>query len=173
MLKRMVALGILTAGVMAAPAAAQQYPPDEHVAKISPAALCPGDPLTVEARTFLPGSTVEVELNGTVLGTTTADGNGVASFTATIPDDQEPRDYTARVTGTGADGKELVLTASIEVLVCPPPPVAAAPVGELPVTGSGTLTTLLKIGLALAAFGGLLLALASRRRRRGAHLKPA
>jgi hypothetical protein len=178
MLKRIVALGLLAMVGMAAPAAAQQYPPDENVVKTSAAALCPGDPLTVEAQIFTPGSTVVVRLVGDDdldFGTTTADANGVASFSGTIPQDQAPGDYTARVTGTGADGQELVLNASIEILECPVE-AQAVPAGELPRTGSGGIMTPLKIGLGLAALGGLLLALAANRRRRamrGTHLKPA
>lgn len=180
MLKRMVALGLMTVVAVAAPAAAQQYPPDENMVKTSAAALCPGDPLTVEAQIFTPSSTVDVRLVGdddVMFGTTTADGNGVASFSGTIPDDQAPGDYTARVTGTGADGQELVLNASIEILECPVEAAQALPTGELPRTGSDGIMTPLKIGLGLAALGGLLLALAANRRRRAArnatHLKPA
>lgn len=187
MLKRILGLAVVMLGLTAAPALADdpQYPPqDDLKIEVSTTALCPGDSVTVSGSGFEAASSVVIELasNETNLGSATVDGEGGFSFESTIPETQEPGDYTVRVSGTAADGSEAVETAALQVQDCDEAgptttaPGAAAPsddddaAGSLPVTGSDAMT-LLKIGLALAALGGLLLALARRRRR--AAMSPA
>lgn len=174
MLKRILGLGVVLVGLTAAPALADdpQYPPqDELKIEVSATALCPGDSVTVSGEGFAPDSSLVVELvsNETTLGSPTADGGGAFTFETTIPETQEPGGYTVRVTGTAHDGSDVVESAALEVQDCDDAPPAAAPAapsseGSLPVTGSNATMTLIQIGLALAAVGGLLLALARRRR---------
>lgn len=183
MVKRMAALAGATVAVaiasMATPAGAQQYPPADNRVTVSAACPEPGDTITVSARTFTPGADVGVTLTpqdgeAVGLGNATADGSGVASLDVAVPDvSRGPATLTA-------SGDSLDLTANITI--CPfDEPVeegdAAAPfgpapddqaAGQLPRTGSDLGP--LQIGLALAALGGLLMALAAKRRRRLAHL---
>lgn len=188
MLKRIAILSAVALGFMAAPAAADddhtQYPPtDDEEITVSATALCPGDSLVVQGRGFAADSSVLIALaaNDTNLGTATADGEGNVSFETAVPDTQAAGDYTIQASGTDPEGAELVLSAALTVEDCDEmpadeEPTAAAPSdddessGGLPVTGSSTMT-LVQIGVALAAVGGILLALA--RRRRAAHLRTA
>lgn len=176
MLKRIVALSVVMFGLSAVPAAAQQYPPKDNKADVSTMTPCPAEPFTVSAQTFDPGSTVTVQLVSTsaVLGTATADEAGKASVEVSIPDSPAAGQSVQRdiaVVGP-ADGEELTLTAAIEIRDCAngaddaAPAVAVTPPGDgdLPATGSNSTKTLIQIGLALAAVGGVLLALARRRR---------
>lgn len=175
MLKRIVVLGVALFGLTAtAPALAQQYPPKDHKVDVSNMSPCPAEPFTVTAQTFAPGSTVTVQLvsTGAVLGTATADDQGKASVEVSIPDSPAAGESVRRdiaVVGHTADQEELNLTAAIEIRDCDsdgqPVPAAAAPSGDdLPRTGADNTKTLFKAGLALAALGGLLLAMARRRR---------
>lgn len=184
MLKRILGLGVAIVGLSAAPALAQQYPPKDNTIDVSTMTPCPAEPFTVTAQTFEPGSAVTVQLasTGAVLDTATADGEGVATFEIAIPDSPAPGASVQRdiqVVGTSSDGQELALSAAIEIRDCsedaPPAvaPVASPPSGDdLPRTGSSNTRTLIQIGLALAAIGGVLLALA-RRRRNASHLHTA
>lgn len=162
-------------GLTAAPALADdtQYPPqDDLKIEVSTTALCPGDSVTVSGEGFGPGTSVVVELasNGTNLGSADVQGDGAFSFDTTISDTQNPGEYTVQVTGTAPDGSEVTANAALEVQDCDDgapattAPPADGPDEDLPVTGSNSTWTLIKIGLALAALGGALLALARRRR---------
>lgn len=185
MLKRILALGVAIVGLSAAPALAQQYPPKDNKIDVSTMTPCPAEPFTVKAQTFEPGSTVTAQLASTsaVLGTATADGQGVATFEISIPDSPAPGASVQRdiqVVGTSSDGGELTLSAAVEIRDCsegaPPAVVPAATPpggdGDLPRTGASNTWTLVQIGLGLAAVGGVLLAL-GRRRRNAAHLRTA
>jgi LPXTG-motif cell wall-anchored protein len=196
MLKRILVLAVAIVGLAAAPALADdepQYPPqDDLKISVSATALCPGDSVTISGEGFAPGSSVVVELaaNETTLGSATADGAGAFSLETTIPDTQAAGDYTVTVSGSAADGSDVDERAALEVQDCEgggdddsgndddgavsatPPADDSSSSGNLPVTGSNSTMTLIKIGLALAAIGGALLAWA-RRRRRVAALSPA
>lgn len=172
MLKRIMVLAVAAVGVMAVPAAAQQYPPNVNSVTISDTTPCPGDAVTISgtvtATDFEPGSTVVVTLDGgTQLGTPTVGADGTFSLGVTIPADLEG-EHTIQATGTGSG---VTLTASFEVNSCEATTTTAvaAPGGSLPRTGSSDSTmTLVRVGLALAAVGGVLLAVAAKRRRRAA-----
>jgi LPXTG-motif cell wall-anchored protein len=182
MLKRILVLGAAMVGLTAAPVLADetQYPPqDDLKIEVSTTALCPGDSVTVSGEGFEPGSSVAVTLasNGTNLGSADVQGDGAFSFDTTISETQEPGDYTVQVAGTAPDGSEVTANAALEVQDCDDSddgddsaapattaPPADGPDEDLPVTGSNSTWTLIKIGLALAAIGGALLALARRRR---------
>lgn len=185
MVKRMAALAGAVAAVaiasMATPAGAQQYPPADNRVTVSAACPEPGDTITVSARTFTPGADVGVTLapqggDAVGLGNATADGNGVASLDVAVPDvSRGPATLTA-------SGDSLDLSASITICPFDEPaeedeaaPFGPAPddqaAGQLPRTGSDLGP--LQLGLALAALGGLLMALAAKRRRRAAAHLPA
>ena len=87
MVKRLIALGVLAVLVMAAPAAAQQYPPAVNSLTISDTTPCPGQTITIGGRTFAPGSTVNFVLTSgpVTLGSATADAVGVIALQSTIP----------------------------------------------------------------------------------------
>lgn len=171
MIKRIFAIGIGAVAVLAAPAAAEDYPPADDVT-VSAMSPCPGESVTVTAQAFDANAPVTVTLlpDGTVLGTANADAAGVATLEFTVPSDQALGSYTVQVTGPQS-GDDLTVNADIEVVDCeaPAPTPTTTPSsasGELPRTGSSNGTmTMVKIGLGLAAVGGLLLAVARRRQR--------
>jgi LPXTG-motif cell wall-anchored protein len=82
------------------------------------------------------------------------------------------------VTATGPgtdDAPQLTVTASVDVVACNEAPPATVPGGgggsgggspDLPKTGSDSTMTLVRVGVALAAAGGLLLAVSTKRRKR-------
>lgn len=173
MLKRMAVLAAALVGLAAAPAAAQQYPPGENLITVSDTTPCPGGAVTITAKTFTPGSTVDVRLDGAPLATPTADAEGVITVEATVPDTTPVGSHTITATGPGSDSAPLDLTATIDVTSCDQATTTTVAAGggggNLPRTGSDGSMTLARIGLGLAALGGVLLAVATKRRRRAAH----
>jgi hypothetical protein len=183
MLKRVTGLAIAVAGVvgfMVAPAGAEGYPPADSGIAVGCTTPAPGDTVTLTASGFTPGATVTVTLDPgpASLGSGAADGNGAFTLDATIPGDAEAGDHTITASGQSADGL-LSLTARVTVTAegCEAPgapaPGGAAPAGGessdgggdgLAFTGSGLTMLLLQIALALAAVGGVFMALSKRRR---------
>lgn len=183
MLKRVIALAVVVTGAVVggavAPAAAQQYPPADNSISVSDTTPTPGQSITITARTFSPGAGVTVTLgpDPITLGSGTAGEDGVLRMDATVPTDTSLGEHTVTAAGQAPDGL-LSLSARITVVSGDDDEGGAAGGGgsgggggdsSLPRTGSDLTTLLVQIGLALAAIGGLLLAL-SRRRRRSAHL---
>jgi LPXTG-motif cell wall-anchored protein len=176
MLKRMAVLAaalVGLAGLAASPAAAQQYPPEENLITVSDTTPCPGGAVSITAKTFTPGSTVDVKLDGTALATATADGAGVITLDATVPETTTNGSHTITATGPGSDNAPLDLTATIDVTSCEQTTTTTVAAGggggNLPRTGSDSTMNLVRVGLGLAALGGVLLAVATKRRRRSAH----
>jgi LPXTG-motif cell wall-anchored protein len=176
MVKRMLVLAVALVGLMATPAMAQQYPPGENLITVSDTAPCPGDAVLVSAKTFQAGAAVTVKLGDTVVGTPAAGANGVVELGISIPAGQAQGAVAVTATGPGAGG-EVALTASVDVTACNESPATTTPAsggggagggGDLPRTGSDGTMTLVRVGVALAALGGVLLAIASKRRRRPA-----
>jgi LPXTG-motif cell wall-anchored protein len=171
MVKRAIALAGLLVAATAAPVAAQQYPPHPNIITVSATCPTPGETLTVSAQTFAPSATVTISLASTpiVLGKTTANGDGVAVLGVTIPADATPGAHTITAVGPSAGGSDVGATLDLNaaITVCSAEG-AAAPEGTLPRTGDDTSIPLAKLGLALAALGGVLLAFANKRRRRAA-----
>lgn len=191
MRKRVTGLVISVAGIVgiglagsAAPAGAEGYPPAENGIAVTCTTPAPGETVGVTARTFAPGAdvTVTIDPGPATLGTAAASGEGVAQLDVTIPNDIQPGDHTITAAGQADDG---VLTVTARVTVSPggcagapsegATPPAAAPSGDddsagggLAFTGSGITTLLLQIALALAAAGGVFLALSRRRRAQSA-----
>jgi len=164
MLKRLIALGGLAVLAMAAPAAAQQYPPAVNSLTCSDTTPTPGQTITIEGRTFAPGSTATVTLDSVALGSATANADGVIALQATIPADTPLGAHTFVATGQAPNGQTLTLS-----LVCQVVPAESAGAGTtggpLPNTGSNSTLPLVQIGLGLLALGGVIYAVASRRRK--------
>ncbi|MGH9213812.1 MAG: hypothetical protein ACRD2C_24535 [Acidimicrobiales bacterium] len=169
MLKRIAVFAVAAIGLTAAPAAAQQYPPDVNSVTVSDTTPCPGDVVTVSGTVagegFEEGTTVVVTLDGaTQLGTPSVGADGTFSLDVTIPADLTG-EHTIVATGTGSD---VSLSATFEVGDCDATTTTVAAGGSLPRTGSNSTMPLVRAGLALAAVGGVLLAIAAKRRRRAA-----
>lgn len=168
MLKRTAILVGAAIALTAAPAAAQQYPPETKTIAASDTTPCPGGATTITGEGFEPSSTVTLTLDDTIeLGTPTADDEGKISLDVTIPETTATGQHTVKATGAGIDA---AITASLNVVSCDavPPTTAPAGGGDLPRTGSDSTMTMVRVGLALAAVGGVLLAVAAKRRRRAA-----
>ena len=183
MLKRVFAVAVVFVGALAAPVAAQQYPPAVTSLALSDTCAPAGATVTATARTFTPGTMVNLAVAGAPVGSAAADASGIATLTVTVP--QADGDVELVATGD-APGGPLTLTAHLTVDAedcassAPTPSPAPAPAapsvdssgddssggGNLPRTGSDT-GDLVRIGLALAAVGGLLLAVTHRWRRNG------
>ncbi|HEY3143364.1 MAG TPA: hypothetical protein VGJ86_19655 [Acidimicrobiales bacterium] len=113
-------------------------------------------------------------LDGTEVATPTAGADGKISVDLTIPTTTATGQHVVAASGTGSTDEPMELKVDINVVSCqaaPPTTAAAAtPSGSLPRTGSDSTMTMVRVGLALAAFGGVLLAVAAKRRRRAAAL---
>ena len=174
MVKRIVALAVMFVALMAAaPATAQQYPPGQNLITVSDTTPCPGQSVTVNAQTFAAGAAVTVKLGDTVVGTPAADASGKVSLEVTIPAGQAQGPVQVSATGPGADNATVTVNAAVDIVACNETPPPTTPGGGgggggggLPNTGSDTTMTLVRVGVALAALGGLLLAISTKRRRR-------
>lgn len=169
MLKRIAVLAVAAVGLTAAPAAAQQYPPNEISVSVSDTTPCPGDVVTASGtfrgENFEPGLPVVVTLDGsTELGTPVAGDDGTFSLEITIPADLTGS-HTITATGTANNGEPVTGNADFTVGDCDVT-TTTAPGGALPRTGSNSTMPLVRAGVALAALGGVLLAFAAKRRRR-------
>lgn len=169
MLKRIAVLAGALVALAAAPATAEGYPPGDNLLTVSDTSPCPGDTVTITAQTFIPGTPVELSLDTTHLGSPVADGEGVVTIETTIPEGTALGDHIVTAIGGGIEEADLHLTSTIDVVSCD----AAAPTtvassgggsGGLPTTGSDSTMMLLRVGLALAALGGVLLAVTTKRR---------
>ena len=171
MVKGLIAAAALAIVAMAAPAGAQQYPPAVNSLTISDTTPTPCQTVSLEGRTFAAGSTVKVTLKpGPVLGTAIANAAGVIAMQATIPTDTPLGAHTITADGTAPDGSPLSLSVSLTVVpaqACGAPAGAGpgAGRGNLPHTGSDSSIPLAKLGLGLAAVGGLITAVAVKRRK--------
>ncbi|HEX6423260.1 MAG TPA: LPXTG cell wall anchor domain-containing protein [Acidimicrobiales bacterium] len=165
-MKRLFAAAVMTALLMAAPAAAQQYPPAVNSITVGCRTPAPGEVVDVQARTFAAGAEVTVSLGETAIGSAAADGSGIASVKATIPADAARGDYDLTASGQAPDGSTLTLSTKITVADgCGAAAAPAAPAGSLPRTGDDSSIPLVRLGLALAALGGVITALAAKRRK--------
>jgi hypothetical protein len=167
MLKRIAIFAVAAIGLTAAPVAAQQYPPEEKTIAASDTTPCPGGATTITGEGFDAGSTVQLTLDGTTsLGSATVGDDGTFSVEVTIPETTATGEHTVSATGTGIDA---AITATLEVVSCEAPATTTTVVGgALPRTGSNSTMPLVRAGLALTAIGGVLLAVAAKRRRRTA-----
>ena len=164
MVKRLLIVGVVVLTALAAPAAAQQYPPAVNSLTVSDTTPTPGQTISIEGRTFAAGSTATVVLTSdpVTLGSPTADAAGVIALNATIPADTTLGSHTLTATGPAPDGTTLSLSLTLDVVAADGSGTGS---GSLPDTGSNSSIPLAQVGLGLAAFGGVVVALAGRRRR--------
>jgi LPXTG-motif cell wall-anchored protein len=173
MVKRLLAAAIMTVVLLAAPAAAQQYPPAVNSLTVGCPTPTAGDTVGIEGRTFAAGSAVSITLptSSVVVGTATADASGAVALEVTIPATTARGANTISAAGQAPDGTPLSVSASITVADgCR---AAAAGVtdrssGPLPKTGDDSSIPLAKLGLVLAAIGGVITAMAAKRRKAAA-----
>jgi LPXTG-motif cell wall-anchored protein len=171
--KRLIAAAVMATVLMAAPAAAQQYPPAVNSLTVSDTTPAACQTIGIEGRTFAPGASVAVSLASRPadLGTAAAGPDGVFRFDATIPDDTPVGSHTITAAGQAPDGSQLTLSVSIEVVDCDSTGTGSddgddgADGGTLPNTGNDSSLPLARIGLALAAIGGVITAVAAKRRK--------
>src|SRR5262245_1284867 len=166
MVKRLIALGALAVLAMAAPAAAQQYPPAVNSLTVSDTTPSPGQTITIQGQTFATGSTATVVLNSDPVtrGSATANAAGQIALQATLPQDTPLGAHTLVATGPAPNGQTLSLSLAIQVV-----PAQGGGTGNgggtLPHTGDSTSLPLAKVGLGLLALGGVIYAVASKRRK--------
>jgi hypothetical protein len=180
---------------LAAPAAAQQYPPSEEALAISTSDASPGEPVTVAGDGFAAGSDVTITFESTpvVVGTARADATGRFTTQVRIPLDATPGMHTLRATGVDPAGHLRVLTTAIRVTGDLAEPTPARPLGGVAgdapdaashssgrhsaaspasrsrgvaFTGSSIMVPVLVAAVALVAVGTLLVLAQTRRRRR-------
>jgi LPXTG-motif cell wall-anchored protein len=169
-MKRLFAAAVMaTMVLMAAPAGAQQYPPAVNSLTVSDSTPTQGQTIGAEGRTFAEGATVTLTLSSepATLGTGTADSEGVAALEVTIPEATPLGQHTLTATGQAPDGSELSVSAAIEVVAADGAAADddAGASGALPRTGDDSSLPLARIGLALAAIGGIVTAIAAKRRK--------
>jgi LPXTG-motif cell wall-anchored protein len=172
MLKRMIAAAALAVMLLAAPAAAQQYPPAVNSLTVT----CPnpqaGNTVDIQGQTFAAGAQVTFTLASeqAVIGTAVANASGIVSAQGvTIPAGTPDGAHTITGTGQAPDGSSLSISTNITVTSggCSSDvnPNADATGGSLPETGDDSSIPLLKLGLVLAAIGGIITAVAAKRRK--------
>jgi hypothetical protein len=152
-------LGLLA--LAAGPAHAQTYSGGATIT-VSDGTVAPGQPVTATATGFAPDSGVDFTLfsDPVSLGTATADADGVATLTFTMPD-VAPGEHQLVASGVGPDGAPLQVATTITVLASAD---AAADLGgtgqpsgsELARTGSD-VDDALRFGAILLAVGGAIL----------------
>lgn len=170
-MKRIIAAAAFAVVFMAAPAAAQQYPPAVNSLTVSDTTPTPGQTITIEGRTYAEGASMTITMTSdpVVLGSAAADAAGVATLQATIPADTALGSHTITAVGQAPDGSELTQSLAIEVVQADGAGGDDSdPSGALPRTGDDTSLPLAKLGLGLAAIGGLITALAAKRRKAAA-----
>jgi LPXTG-motif cell wall-anchored protein len=112
----------------------------------------------------------------TRLGGVAVDAHGKGSVEVTIPVGQPLGEAQIRALGASfeSDRSPVELFAAVDIVACDEMPPSTAPGGgdgvgggsDLPRTGSDSTMTLVRVGVALAALGGVLVAVSSKRRKR-------
>lgn len=157
MVRRSIALVALVLGLagLAAPAYAQDYPPQPGITVDKPS-VNPGDTVTVSGQGCASGASVTIQLNGQTVATATAGQGGTFSVSFSVPAGTPAGTYQISAVNCAAQ----VLSTSITVAGAVTPTTAPS---VLPRTGSDTTDTLVRAGVVLVTAGGLL-AFAARRR---------
>ncbi|MEJ5255410.1 MAG: hypothetical protein WHS89_08685 [Acidimicrobiales bacterium] len=157
MVRRSMALLALVFGLvgLAAPAHAQDYPPQPGITVDKPN-VSPGGTVTVSGQGCSSGASVSIQFNGQTVATATAGQDGSFSASITVPAGTPAGTYQI----TAVNCTTQVLSTSITVGGATTPTTAPS---VLPRTGSDATGTLARVGVALVAVGGLL-AFAARRR---------
>lgn len=140
MIRRMLILAAV-AMVALAPAAHAQYEPGGGTS-VSDSTVTRGQTITVTADGCQPGDDVTFYFDGDPAGSATADANGVATGSVTIPDNAS---FGAHEISNSCN--DAVITVVVE---------GAAATAALPRTGSDSSLPLAKVAIVLIAAGGLL-----------------
>jgi LPXTG-motif cell wall-anchored protein len=154
----LVALMAATIGgvALAGDVGAQTYPPAAITAV--PSVLTVGQPFTVTGVNFPANVTVTVTFNSQPVGVGTATANAVGSFTLNTQTPSVPLGtHMIIATGGGAEASTTVQVVATQA--------GAAGTTPLPRTGTSSTVPLARIGIALLAAGGLVLAMTHRARR--------
>ena len=88
------------------------------VAQVSPTTVAAGQTVTIQAGSFAPNQTVQMQLSTTPptsLGTAQSDASGSVSTTATVPASASPGTYRLTITGPGAQGSPHESAATVTV----------------------------------------------------------
>jgi LPXTG-motif cell wall-anchored protein len=136
------AFALLAVFAVAGPASAQTYPNGDCAASVAAGVI------DLDCSGFLPGTEVNVTLDGEVLGSGLVRPDGTVALDANLP--AECGTYNLAVSGGG-------VTRTTQVTVpCAPgaAPGAVTPAGTLPYTGSDS-APIAQIGVALLAAGAL------------------
>jgi LPXTG-motif cell wall-anchored protein len=158
MIRKTMAAGLVVMGfmamafVMGPTADAQEYLGCQAV--LSDTTPDPGQTVTVSGTGAAAGDTVTARLNGSTIGSGTADSGGSFSFPATIPAGTAAGTATVNV-DCGPNGGVAGVTITVS---------AARGGGGVATTGSNSTLPLTKLGLSLVVVGGLFVAFSRRRR---------
>lgn len=169
MLKKALALaGVLLVAVGGVAAEAQTYPPEDESVTVS-GGEHPGSPVSAAARTFRAGTTVTVELrrSGDVLTmTATADSNGYASMSSTIPSTFAPGQYSVRAIGTKPVGNGTkAFWGADHTITAASPTVQGQSISSTGYSDTESSSNPMgRLALVVAAGAGLLMLLGNRRR---------
>lgn len=153
-----------------APAASAQTYTGQATVTVSDLVASPGEPITVVASGYAAGATVTFTLNSDPihLGTATADAQGTARLTFTIPTGVPAGDHTLVASGLDASGNVLTLSTRLTVMAAGgnsggtggtggtgsgSGSGSGSSSGSLPRTGSDN-TNLVRAGALLIAAGG-------------------
>lgn len=159
----LIAVALITATLLAVPAAnAQDYPGGASFSTSDSNPVC-GNTITLSGEGFAPNTEVTLSVGGSTIGTATTDATGKFSFPWTVP-----CTTIGSVTVTATDG-QTTLTTDLNVrsatTTTTPPTTSGGGTsggGTLPRTGTNS-SMFLRIGVLLVSVGGLLV-LGSRKR---------
>ena len=166
---------VALAGVFAAPAGAQVYPPNQCSLALSVSAATPGQTIIIGSANcspgFAAGATLEITLESDPvhLATATADANGQFSTPVTIPEDATVGPHTVVAKGQGANGSTLTISAELNVVSATAGARAPGAAGALAFTGSDSLP-LVWIALAMLTVGTAFVLAVRRRAQARRHL---
>jgi LPXTG-motif cell wall-anchored protein len=133
--------------------------------------VAPGEPVTLTACCFQPGTAVTFSGPGGALTTVTADANGVATTTVGVPATAATGTVTVTATGVDAAGNPVSETGSVTIAVAAATEdvtggVTATTIGSsgLPVTGSDSSLPLSFLAAGLVVMGAATLLIVRHRR---------
>lgn len=138
----------------ASAAQAQDYGPPPGIS-VDNSTVVQGGNVTVRGTACLPGASVTVSMNGSVVGTAVVAADGTWVLTFAVPTTTAPGAYSVSETGCVNGGGQL--STSVTVLG------ATVTAGTLPYTGSSTEMPI-RVGVVLVTAGALLVFAASRRK---------
>lgn len=145
-----VLAGSMLFGVSSTAGALSYAPPEIGTKPVTP----PSGPMTLTGTGFIPNSTIEIFIDGTPLGTTTASPTGTFSFNFEAPSTIGTFQLSA------TDGTN-DLTTDFRVVAG-----GGGGGGGLPVTGSSSSSWLTQIGVGLLALGAIVVALVRSKSRK-------